>query len=103
MAKLNSNEMNGEPTIHDSNAPEEAQVLPEKENVFGETNAPEVVMVPESQEISINYASTNELWNRNEMTIDDIFSFSMATKITKDGDIKPRSTDECTQRQDWSK
>ncbi|CAL2271723.1 unnamed protein product [Prunus armeniaca] len=83
--------------------PLEAQVLPEKENVFGETNAPEVVMVPESQEISINYASTNELWNRNEMTIDDIFSFSMATKITKDGDIKPRSTDECTQRQDWSK
>ena len=44
--------------------------------------------------------STNELWNRNEMIIDDIFAFLVATEIIKDDDIEPCSINECTQRQD---
>ncbi|KAI5350870.1 hypothetical protein L3X38_003761 [Prunus dulcis] len=89
MAKMNPNEINGEPTIHNSNAPQNGQVLSEKENVLGKTSAPRVATVPESQEIFINYTSTDKLWNRNEMIIDDIFAFSVATEIIKDDDIKP--------------
>ncbi|BBH04774.1 Disease resistance protein CC-NBS-LRR class family [Prunus dulcis] len=103
MDKMNPNEINREPTIHNSNAPKEGQVLPEKENVISETSAPGVATVPESQEISINYMSTDELWSRNEMIIDDIFAFSVAAEIIKDDDIEPCSINECTQRQDWPK
>ncbi|BBG97055.1 transposable element gene, partial [Prunus dulcis] len=78
-------------------------VLLDKENVIGETSAPGVATVPESQEISINYTSTDELWSRNEMIIDDIFAFSVAAEIIKDDDIEPCSINECTQRQDWPK
>ncbi|CAL2260446.1 unnamed protein product [Prunus armeniaca] len=45
MAKMNPNEKNREPTIHNSNTLEKAQVLPKKENVLGETSAPEVATV----------------------------------------------------------
>ncbi|BBG98890.1 Disease resistance protein CC-NBS-LRR class family [Prunus dulcis] len=103
MDKMNPNEINREPTIHNSNAPKEGQVLLDKENVIGETSAPKVATVPESQEISINYTSTDELWSRNEMIIDDIFAFSVAAEIIKDDDIEPCSINECTQRQDWPK
>ncbi|BBG94674.1 transposable element gene [Prunus dulcis] len=89
MDKMNPNEINREPTIHNSNAPKEGQVLLDKENVIGETSAPKVATVPESQEISINYTSTDELWSRNEMIIDDIFAFSVAAEIIKDDDIEP--------------
>ncbi|CAL8134537.1 unnamed protein product [Prunus armeniaca] len=41
--------------------------------------------------------------DRNEMIIDDIFAFSVATEIIKDDDIGPCSIDECTQRHDWPK
>ncbi|CAL8992335.1 unnamed protein product [Prunus brigantina] len=95
MAKMNPNEINGEPTIHNSNAYEEAQVLFKRENVIGETSTSELTTVPESQEISLNYTSTDELWNRNDMII-DIFAFSVATEIIKDDDIESCSIDECT-------
>ncbi|CAL9019548.1 unnamed protein product [Prunus brigantina] len=95
MAKVNPNEINGEPTIHDSNPPQRGQVLPEKENVLNETRTSEMAIVPESQEISINYTSTNELWNRNEILINNIFAFLVATEIIKDDDIEPCSIDEC--------
>ncbi|XP_021820574.1 uncharacterized protein LOC110762278 [Prunus avium] len=103
IAKMNANEINGEPIIHDSNSPQEGRVLPEKENVPDETRAPEVVAVPENQEISINYTSTNEVWNRNEIIIDNIFAFLVATEIIKVNDVEPCSIDECTQRHDWPK
>ncbi|BBH03062.1 Disease resistance protein CC-NBS-LRR class family [Prunus dulcis] len=103
MDKMNPNEINREPTIHNSNAPKERQVLPEKENFIGETSGPGVATIPESQEISINYTSTDELWSRNEIIIDDIFAFSVAAEIIKDDDIEPCSINECTQRQDWPK
>ncbi|CAM8902209.1 unnamed protein product [Rhodiola kirilowii] len=56
----------------------------------------------ENQEISINYASTGIIWNRNE-DIDDIFSYNMATDIMNEnnGDPEPRSITDCKSRPDW--
>ncbi|KAM2356294.1 hypothetical protein TB2_010414 [Malus domestica] len=93
-AQLNPNDiiqekkLNDKSTIHDS-------VLPEKENVLNETHVPEETKVHESKEISINYSCTNELWDRNEIIIDDMFAFAIATEIVLSDDIKPRSVDEC--------
>ncbi|KAM0987316.1 hypothetical protein ACFXTH_011452 [Malus domestica] len=101
-AQLNPNdiiqekELNDKSTIRDS-------VLPEKENVLDESHVPEETEVHESKEISINYACTNELWDRNEIIIDDMFAFAIATEIILSDDIEPRSVDECKQRQDWPK
>ncbi|KAM0997725.1 hypothetical protein ACFX2C_007577 [Malus domestica] len=88
--------MNDKSTIHDFG-------LPEKENVLDETHVPEETTVHESKEISINYACTNELWDQNEIIIDDMFAFAGATEIILSDDIGPRSVDECKQRQDWPK
>ncbi|KAM1621049.1 hypothetical protein ACFXTN_017967 [Malus domestica] len=88
--------MNDKSTIHD-------YVLPKKENVLAETPVPEETEVHESKEISINYACTNELWNLNEIIIDDMFAFAIATEIILSDDIEPRSVDECKQRHDWLK
>ena len=54
----------------------------------------------ENTKISINYY--NDLWNRNEIIIDDMFAFSVAYEIMH-GDYEPRSIIECRQRQDWPK
>ncbi|KAM2308198.1 hypothetical protein COP1_030342 [Malus domestica] len=99
-AQLNPNDiiqeknLNDKSTIHDS-------VLLEKEDVLDETPVPEETEVHESKEISINYACTNELWDRNEIIIDDMFAFAIATEIILSDDIEPRSIDECRQRPDW--
>ncbi|KAM1181462.1 hypothetical protein ACFX19_000062 [Malus domestica] len=97
-AQLNPNEiiqegkMNDTSTIHDS-------ALSEKENVLDETYVPEEIEVHESKEIFINYACTNELWDQNEIIIDDMFAFTVATEIILSDDLEPRSVDECKQRQ----
>ena len=80
--------MNDTSTIHDS-------VLSEKENVLDETHVPKETEVHESKEISINYACTNELWDRNEIIIDDMFAFVVANEIILSDDLKPHSIDEC--------
>ncbi|KAM2585096.1 hypothetical protein TB2_046008 [Malus domestica] len=101
-AQLNPNDIiqekkwNDKSTIHD-------YVLPEKENVIDETPVPEETEVHESKEISINYACTNELWDQNEIIIDDMFVLAIATEIILSDDIEPRYIDECRQRQDWPK
>ncbi|KAM1090301.1 hypothetical protein ACFX19_018157 [Malus domestica] len=103
-AQLNPNEMihekkmNDKFTIHDSILPEK-----ENENVLDETHVREETEVHERKEISINYACTNELWDRNEIIIDDMFAFAIATEIILSDDIEPRSVDECRQRQNWPK
>ena len=52
----------------------------------------------------MNYMFTNELWNRNEIIIDNIFCFTVATKIlSNDNDNEPQSVDECRLRHDWEK
>ncbi|KAB2596038.1 rootletin-like [Pyrus ussuriensis x Pyrus communis] len=41
------------------------------------THVPEETEVHQSKEISINYVCTNELWDRNEIIIDDMFAFAV--------------------------
>ena len=48
----------------------------------------------ENTEILINYC--NDLWNRNEIIIDDMFAFSVAHEIIHD-DYELRSIIECRQ------
>ena len=48
-------------------------------------------------EILINYC--NDLWNRNDIIIDDMFAFSMAHESMHD-DYEPRSIIKCRQMQD---
>jgi len=68
--------------------------------------APEVVQTHEkitnlgNTEISISYY--NEIWDRNEIIIDDAFALSVAHEIMND-DYEPRSITECRHRQDWPK
>ena len=80
------------------------------------THALEEAIVPEeiqnhedaqvlaNDEISINYASTGELWDRTKVVINEVFFFIVATYILKeDDDHEPRSVDECCSKHDWSK
>ena len=77
------------------------------------THAPEEAIVPKeiqhqedaqvlaNDEISINYASTGELWDRTKVVINDVFCFAVATKILKeDDDHEPHSVDECCSKHD---
>ena len=79
---------------------QDSMFLP-SEQFTNETTPEEVkIMDPGNNEISINYY--NDLWNRNEIVIDDIFAFSVANEIIND-DYEPRSITECRQRHDWPK
>ena len=42
--------------------------------------------VPENDEISIHYVSTREIWNRNKIVVDNVFSFKVALDITRSND-----------------
>ena len=50
---------------------------------------------PGNTEILINYC--NDLWNQNDIIIDDMFAFSVAFEIMHD-DYEPQSITECRQR-----
>ena len=57
-----------------------------------------------SDEISINYASIEELWDRTKVVINEVFFFAVAIKVLKeDDDYEPRNIDECRSKHDWSK
>lgn len=82
------------------------EIVPDYGSVPEETalwDAPMLEPTPENIEISINYACLSELWNRNEIIIDDIFVFAVATEIITSDDIEPHSVDECQRRDDWPK
>ena len=68
---------------------------------------PEEIQVPETcdnQEISINYVTTGQRWNRNKIDVDDIFAYNVALNIVNDNeDLEPKSVEECRQRDDWQK
>ena len=68
---------------------------------------PEEIQVPETcdnQEISINYVTTGQRWNRNKINVDDIFAYNVALNIVNDNeDLEPKSVEECRQRDDWPK
>ena len=110
------------PSLEEKNTPEEATptiskiITPEEERTIEVTHAPEEAIVPEetqnhedaqvliNDEISLNYASTEELWDRTKVVINEVFCFAVATKILKeDEDHEQRSVDECCSKHDWSK
>ncbi|KAM1890817.1 hypothetical protein ACFX14_034164 [Malus domestica] len=88
-AQLNPNEVIKEEKIIDKSPIHDS----EKENIIDETHVPEETEVHESKEISINYACINELWDRNEIIIDDMFTFSVASEIILSDDIEPCSVE----------
>ena len=44
---------------------------------------PEETQVPKNTKTSINYIPTRDIWDRNNIIIDDIFTFTVALEITK--------------------
>ena len=68
---------------------------------------PEEIQVPETydnQEISINYVTIGQRWNRNKIDVDDIFAYNVALNIVNDNeDLELKSVEECRQRDDWPK
>ena len=68
------------------------------EQFTNETTPEEVkIMDLKNNEIFINYC--NDLWDRNEIVIDNMFAFLIANEIIND-DYEPRLITECRQRQD---
>ena len=56
----------------------------------------------ENREISVHYTVLDEVWNRNEMIVDDAFSYSVVTDIILSDDIEPLFIDECQRITNWS-
>ena len=68
-------------------APKEAHI---------EREALEEAQVPENCEISISYVHTGEKGDRNNIVINNIFAFQVASDIIRnDEDSKPRNVKEC--------
>ena len=110
------------PRLEENSTPEEATptiskiITPEEESAIEVTHAPEEAIVSEeiqnhedvqvlaNDEISINYASIGELWDRTKVVINEVFWFAVATKILKeDDDHEPHNVDEYRSKHDWSK
>ncbi|KAM1760400.1 hypothetical protein ACFX12_003276 [Malus domestica] len=71
------------------------EVIPDYDDASNETCRP-----PENREILVHYAVLDEVWNRNEIIVDDTFAYSVATDIMLSDDIEPRSVDKCRRRTD---
>ena len=85
----------------ESTLEEPGAVLTSKErNALEEAQTHEKITNPRNTENSITYC--NEIWDRNKIIIDDIFTFSVTHKIMDDA-CEPHSIIECRQRQDWPK
>ena len=84
------------PTIAHSSDPTHEVILD-----YGDASD-ETYRPPENREILVHYIILDEVWNRNEMIVDDAFAYSIATDIILSDDIEPRSVDECRCRTDWS-
>ncbi|KAM1043967.1 hypothetical protein ACFX14_035077 [Malus domestica] len=64
-------------------------------SVIEETNPPR-----ENHEISVYYASLDDVWCRNEMIVDDALAYAIATEIMLSNDIESCSVNECRCRTD---
>ena len=73
------------------------------ENKPLEELSPEEDQVPENNEISIHYVHIGEIWDRNKIVVDNIFSYKVALDITRsnDNEYEPQTIDECQCRNDW--
>ena len=51
----------------------------------------------------IHYVHTGEIWDRNKIVVDNIFSYRVALDITRsnDDEYEPQTVDECQHRNDW--
>ena len=76
-------------------------LVPEELTIPEEVPTPEEVQNSKNEEKSTNYTYTRELWDRKEIVIDNVFSYTVATEITND--FEPQTVDECRQRHDWPK
>ncbi|KAM1965955.1 hypothetical protein ACFX15_046233 [Malus domestica] len=94
MAPISDPSLN--PTIAHSSGPTHEVILD-----YGDASE-ETCRSPENREISVHYTILDEVWNRNEMIVDDAFSYSVATDIMLSDDIEPCSVNECRRRTDWS-
>ena len=66
--------------------------------------APEEAQVRENCEISVNYLHTRKKWDRNNIVINNIFAFQVASNIIRnDEDPEPWNIEECQHRNDWPK
>ena len=91
--------------IDKSIALEEAQIMqkaPKEAHI--EWEALEEAHVPVNCEISVSYVHTREKWDRNNIVINNIFAFQVASNIIRnDEDPEPRNVEECRHRNDWPK
>ncbi|KAM0984301.1 hypothetical protein ACFX14_011873 [Malus domestica] len=76
------------PTITHSYIPTHKVIL-DYGDVLEETTRP-----PENREISVHYAILDEVWNQNEMIVNDAFTYTVVTNIMLSDDIEPHSIDE---------
>ena len=116
------NKMATKPSLEENSTPKKATptiskiITPEEESVIKVIHAPEEAIVPKeiqnhedaqvlsNDEISINYASTGELWDHTKVVINEVFFFAVAIENLKEyDDHEPRSVDECRSKHDWSK
>ncbi|KAM2676537.1 hypothetical protein EV1_003196 [Malus domestica] len=56
----------------------------------------------ENRDISIYYASLDDVWCRNERIVDNALAYAVATEIMLNDDIEPCSIDECQRKTNWS-
>ncbi|KAM1331595.1 hypothetical protein ACFX2H_043748 [Malus domestica] len=80
----------------------EGRTIPEGGAAAPPTRQDETCWPLENREISVHYTVLDELWNRNEVIVDDAFSYTIASDIIFSDDIEPHSDDECRHRMDLS-
>ena len=73
------------------------------ENKPFEELSPEKDQVLENNEISIHYVHTGEIWDRNKIVVNNIFSYKVALDITRSNanEYGPQTVGECQRRNDW--
>ena len=55
-------------------------------------------------EISVSYVHTREKWDRNNIVINNIFTFQVASDIVRNYENpEPQNVEECRHRNDWPK
>jgi len=81
-------------------------IIQKKSPEGNEDMTQEETKVPNSSEdeISLNYAMSGKIWNRDKVIIDDAFAYNLALEVMdKNKDQEPHSVEECKGRKDWPK
>ena len=89
---IKQNSLENEPSEKDSSKEESPEGLsPEKDQVL------------ENNEISINYLSIRDIWDRNKIVADNVFSFKIAIDIigSNDLEMEPQFVEECQCKNYW--